>query len=139
MREYAAIGQPFILLSVTQELVVYTQVQSPESFALISDVLSITFILSMNEYSLFSTKLKACDLIVLTEADETRTYCRFYANGLYQDRMFISEASVKEHLTSLRSEDDVIDWNGVQNLRRKYCEALQTEGEGGNLVSSAAE
>jgi hypothetical protein len=77
----------------------------------------------MDEYSLFTSKLKACDLIVLTEADEIRTYCRFYANGLYQDRMFISDLSVKESLTLLSSEEDIIDWNGVQNLRKKYCEA----------------
>jgi hypothetical protein len=75
----------------------------------------------MDEYSLFSSKLQACDLIVLTEADEMRTYCRFYANGLYQDRMFISDLTVKENLTLLSSEEDVIDWNGVQHLREKYC------------------
>ena len=78
----------------------------------------------MDEFSLFSSKLQSCDLIVLTEADEIRTYCRFYANGLYQDRMFISDAAVKENLTQLSSEEDVIDWNGVQDLRKKYCEAL---------------
>ncbi|PKV63073.1 hypothetical protein [Pontibacter ramchanderi] len=78
----------------------------------------------MDEFSLFTSKLQTCDLIVLTEADETRTYCRFYANGLYQDRMFISDASVKENLSLLSSEEDVIDWNGVQNLRKKYCEVL---------------
>ncbi|MBF8962702.1 hypothetical protein I0P70_05535 [Pontibacter sp. FD36] len=80
----------------------------------------------MDEFSLFTSKLQTCDLIVLTEADETRTYCRFYANGLYQDRMFISDVSVKENLTLLSSEEDVIDWNGVQNLRKKYCEALHS-------------
>lgn len=78
----------------------------------------------MDEYSLFTSKLQACDLIVLTEADETRTYCRFYANGLYQDRMFISDVSMKENLTLLSSEEDVIDWNGVQNLRKRYCEIV---------------
>lgn len=90
----------------------------------------------MNEFSLFTSKLQACDLIVLTEADESRTYCRFYANGLYQDRMFISDTSVKENLTSLCSEEDVIDWNGVQNLRQKYCDTLNTEGGVGSFVSS---
>ena len=80
----------------------------------------------MDEFSLFTSKLQSCDLIVLTEADEVRTYCRFYANGLYQDRMFISDASVKESLSVLSSEEDVIDWNGVQNLRRKYCEVLSS-------------
>jgi hypothetical protein len=90
----------------------------------------------MNEFSLFTSKLQACDLIVLTEADESRTYCRFYANGLYQDRMFISDTSVKENLTSLCSEEDVIDWNGVQNLRQKYCDTLNPDGGVGSFVSS---
>ncbi|SIT93532.1 hypothetical protein [Pontibacter indicus] len=80
----------------------------------------------MDEFSLFTSKLQSCDLIVLTEADEIRTYCRFYANGLYQDRMFISDSAVKESLTLLSSEEDVIDWNGVQNLRKKYCEAFSS-------------
>lgn len=90
----------------------------------------------MDEFSLFTSKLNACDLIVLTEADESRTYCRFYANGLYQDRMFISEASVKESLSQLRSEEDVIDWIGVQNLRKKYCDVFQEEGRIGALEAS---
>ncbi|WP_299702014.1 hypothetical protein [uncultured Pontibacter sp.] len=90
----------------------------------------------MDEYSLFTSKLQACDLIVLTEADETRTYCRFYANGLYQDRMFISDVSMKENLTLLSSEEDVIDWNGVQNLRKKYCEIVP-DSEGMNAVESS--
>ena len=81
----------------------------------------------MDEFSLFTSKLQSCDLIVLTEADEIRTYCRFYANGLYQDRMFISDAAVKENLTLLSSEEDVIDWNGVQNLRKKYCEVMSAD------------
>lgn len=84
----------------------------------------------MDEFSLFTSKLQACDLIVLTEADETRTYCRFYANGLYQDRMFVSDLTVKEHLTLLSSQEDVIDWNGVQQLREKYCAAsMSNEGQ----------
>jgi hypothetical protein len=90
----------------------------------------------MNEFSLFTSKLQACDLIVLTEADESRTYCRFYSNGLYQDRMFISDTSVKENLTSLCSDEDVIDWNGVQNLRKQYCDTHSTEGGVGSIVSS---
>jgi hypothetical protein len=90
----------------------------------------------MDEFSLFTSKLQTCDLIVLTEADEIRTYCRFYANGLYQDRMFISDISVKENLTLLSSEEDVIDWNGVQNLRKKYCESMQA-GEGLNAAPTA--
>jgi hypothetical protein len=81
----------------------------------------------MDEYSLFTSKLQACDLIVLTEADETRTYCRFYAQGLYQDRMFISDVSMKEYLTLLSSDEDVIDWNGVQDLRKKYCEIVPSD------------
>lgn len=72
---------------------------------------------------MFSRKLSVCDFIVLTEADESRTYCRFYSKGLYQDRMFISDESVKDTLTRLSSEEDVIDWNGVQNLRKRYCDA----------------
>ena len=85
----------------------------------------------MDEFSLFSSKLLTCDLIVLTEADESRTYCRFYANGLYQDRMFISDNSVKESLNLLCSDEDVIDWNGIQDLRRKYCDAVEgNEGVG---------
>ncbi|MDX5419054.1 MAG: hypothetical protein LPK09_07545 [Hymenobacteraceae bacterium] len=79
----------------------------------------------MDEFSLFSSKLQICDLIVLTEADESRTYCRFYANGLYQDRMFISDDSVKESLNLLCSEEDVIDWNGIQDLRKKYCDVVE--------------
>ncbi|MBD1397104.1 hypothetical protein H9Q13_07995 [Pontibacter sp. JH31] len=90
----------------------------------------------MDEYSLFSSKLQTCDLIVLTEADESRTYCRFYANGLYQDRMFISENSVKESLSSLCSEEDVIDWNGIQNLRKKYCDALEGNDSFGTVEPS---
>ncbi|MCP2043833.1 hypothetical protein L1278_001870 [Pontibacter sp. HSC-36F09] len=90
----------------------------------------------MDEFSLFTSKLQSCDLIVLTEADEIRTYCRFYANGLYQDRMFISDVSVKANLAQLSSEEDVIDWNGVQDLRKKYCASLQSR-ENLNTAPSA--
>jgi hypothetical protein len=80
---------------------------------------------AMDEFSLFTSKLQTCDLIVLTEADESRTYCRFYFNGLYQDRMFISDISVKESLNLLCSEEYVIDWNGIQDLRKKYCDVVE--------------
>lgn len=82
----------------------------------------------MDEFTLFSSKLKICDLIVLTPADESRTYCRFYSNGLYQDRMFITDMAVKESLSRLSSEEDVIDWNGVQHLRAKYCQVEESSG-----------
>jgi hypothetical protein len=92
----------------------------------------------MDEFTLFQSKLKACDLIVLTAADESRTYCRFYSKGLYQDRMFISDDSVKENLSSLSSEEDVIDWNGVQHLREKYTNLFDLQNGEEAVVSTQA-
>jgi hypothetical protein len=113
-------------------------VQERKSVLFLAQAFRIPITCFMDEYSLFTSKLQACDLIVLTEADEIRTYCRFYAHGLYQDRMFISDVSMKECLTQLSSEEDIIDWNGVQNLRKKYCEIVPNSEEMGEVKATQA-
>lgn len=84
----------------------------------------------MNEITNFSEKLSTCDFIAITPVSQDRMYCRFYADGLYVDRMFISHMSLLEDLILLSKDDEVIEDNGITCLKDKYTEITKTtDGE----------
>lgn len=83
----------------------------------------------MNELTDFSEKLSTCDFIAITPVSQDRMYCRFYADGLYVDRMFISHLSLLEDLILLSKNDEVIEENGISRLKNKYTEITKTTGE----------
>ncbi|WP_162054318.1 hypothetical protein [Pontibacter pamirensis] len=85
----------------------------------------------MNELTNFYKKLSGCDFIALTPINEGRFYCRFYLNGLYLDRMFITDISLQEELLLLSEDDEMIDENSISRLKDKYAKLLKaTDGEG---------
>lgn len=83
----------------------------------------------MNELLNFSEKLSTCDFIAITPVSEDRMYCRFYAEGLYVDRMFISHLSLLEDLILLSKDEEVIEETAVVRLKNKYAELSKTTGE----------
>ncbi|GAA4430388.1 hypothetical protein GCM10023188_16960 [Pontibacter saemangeumensis] len=83
----------------------------------------------MNELIDFSEKLSTCDFIAITPVSQDRMYCRFYADGLYVDRMFISHLSLLEDLILLSKDDEVIEENGISRLKNKYAEIPKTNDE----------
>lgn len=85
----------------------------------------------MNELLNFSEKLSTCDFIAITPVSEDRMYCRFYAEGLYVDRMFISHLSLLEDLILLSKDEEVIEETAIIRLKDKYAELSKTTGEGG--------
>ena len=84
----------------------------------------------MDELINFSEKLCTCDFIAITPVSQDRMYCRFYADGLYIDRMFISHLSLLEDLILLSKDDEVIEETGIVRLKDKYTEFSKTSGEG---------
>lgn len=83
----------------------------------------------MNELTLFTEKLSACDLIALTPINEGRFYCRFYSNRLYFDRMFVKDASLQEELMVLSEGDEIIDKDSVDRLKEKYIKEFKVTDE----------
>ncbi|MCJ8167344.1 hypothetical protein MKJ04_21060 [Pontibacter sp. E15-1] len=81
----------------------------------------------MDEIVDFSEKLCACDFIALTPISQDRVYCRFYAKGLYFDRMFVSNTSLLEELTSLSKDEEVIEENSISCLKDKYNGSMKTQ------------
>lgn len=74
----------------------------------------------MDELTDFSERLSTCDFIAITPVGQDRMYCRFYADGLYVDRMFISHLSLLEDLILLSKDEEVIEENGIYRLKNKY-------------------
>ena len=93
----------------------------------------------MNELTNFSEKLSACDFIAITPVSQDRMYCRFYADGLYIDRMFISHLSLLEDLILLSNDNEVIEENDIARLKDKYAEVSKTAGEENCSESSGLE
>lgn len=89
----------------------------------------------MNELEEFYEKLSACDLIVLTPINEGRFYCRFYSQGLYLDRMFITDVSLQEELMLLSKDDEIIDEESVLRLKSKYISLSKAKDEEGAFES----
>lgn len=75
----------------------------------------------MDELVYFSEKLCTCDFIAITPVSQHRMYCRFYVDGLYVDRMFVSHLSLLEDLILLCKDDEVIEETGIVRLRDKYA------------------
>jgi len=84
----------------------------------------------MNELIDFAEKLFACDFIALTPVTKDRMYCRFYANGLYFDRMFVSNLNLLEELVYLcKDDDEVIDETSITRLKDKYNKMVNEQNE----------
>jgi hypothetical protein len=69
----------------------------------------------------FTKYLSECDQIRVTHVSEDRLYCRFYKDGLYLGRMFITEASLCEELQMLSSDEESINQAAFDELKSKYC------------------
>ena len=63
-------------------------------------------------------KFDKCDLVVLTPVSKDRTYCRFFLDGLYQDRMFVSGPLLLARLHQLVGEGQVINGSGIARLKQ---------------------
>ncbi|MCP2044296.1 hypothetical protein [Pontibacter sp. HSC-36F09] len=79
----------------------------------------------MSELTELLQKLETCecDLIVLTFVGEDRLYCRFFKDGLYKDRMFISEQNIITELRNVSGEGEEIDASGISKLRKLVSSA----------------
>ena len=84
----------------------------------------------MDELVNFSEKLCTCDFIAITPVSQHRMYCRFYAGGLYVDRMFISHLSLLEDLILLCKDEEVIEETAVERLRDKYAAFSKASASG---------
>jgi len=70
----------------------------------------------MSELTDFYSKLSTCDSIVLKLVNEDRLYCRFFLNGLYLDRMFVTAPALVAELSPLCGEE--VNAGGVARLRQ---------------------
>ncbi|PVY42219.1 hypothetical protein [Pontibacter virosus] len=79
----------------------------------------------MSELTEFLQKLESCEcnLIVLTYIGDERLYCRFFKDGLYKDRMFITDQSIITQLRSVSGEGEEIDTNGISKLQKLVSSA----------------
>ncbi len=68
----------------------------------------------------FIDKLNYCDLMVLTWVSRDRIYCRFFLNGIYMDRMYVSDAAILAHLHRLCGVGDEVSANGVAELKQLF-------------------
>ncbi|MFD2245033.1 hypothetical protein [Pontibacter ruber] len=76
----------------------------------------------MIELTEFLTKLNSCDRIVLTDSEE-RTYCRFFRDGLYLDRMYVTDAIILAELDPLKKtseEGEEVDAAGIAKLKQLF-------------------
>lgn len=48
-----------------------------------------------------------------------RVYCRFFKEGIYKDRMYITEPFIVAELYSICGEGEEIDASGIAKLKRK--------------------
>lgn len=72
----------------------------------------------MSELRDFSDRLSACDSIILKLVNGDRLYCRFFLNGLYMDRMFVTEPALVAELSPLCSEGEQVNASGVAKLKQ---------------------
>ena len=78
-------------------------------------------LLEMSELSDFSDRLSACDLMILKLVNEDRLYCRFFLNGLYLDRMFVTAPALVAELSPLCGEE--VNAGGVARLKQALSAA----------------
>ncbi|MER2999169.1 hypothetical protein [Pontibacter populi] len=71
----------------------------------------------MLELTKFLNKLTKSDLLVFTVTSE-RTYCRFFLEGVYVSRMYITDATLLAELLPLVGEE--IDAAGINKLKQLY-------------------
>lgn len=89
----------------------------------------INMVLGMNELNDFYEKLSACDFIALTPINEGRFYCRFYFDGLYLDRMFITDINLQEELMQLSEDNEIVSKESVSRLKDKFSSFSKSAGE----------
>ncbi|RAU82838.1 hypothetical protein [Pontibacter arcticus] len=73
----------------------------------------------MPELTIFLNNLLSSDLIILTRNTE-RTYCRFFKDGVYLDRMYVSDPALLAELHVLLGEGDEINAPGIAKLKQLY-------------------
>lgn len=71
----------------------------------------------MKEWNEFYSRLSACDTIKVTDVGKERSYCRFFRNGIYLDRMFVAEPALLTCLHRIRGRGREIGASGVTRLR----------------------
>ncbi|WP_460925302.1 hypothetical protein [Pontibacter brevis] len=91
----------------------------------------------MNELVIFYEKLSGCDMIALTPINERRFYCRFYSNGIYLDRMFVTDIRLQEELILHSGDDEMIDKDNVLRLKNKYANLSKAAGTEGTLETAS--
>lgn len=74
----------------------------------------------MRELADFIDNLNYCDLMVLTWVSRDRIYCRFFLNGIYMDRMYVSDEVILSHLHRLCGVGDEVSANGVAELKQLF-------------------
>ncbi|MCC9169149.1 hypothetical protein [Pontibacter harenae] len=74
----------------------------------------------MNELTEFLNRISACDLIVLTLVSADRLYCRFFREGLYRDRMFVSDPVLLAELMKLSGKGEEISTAGIAKLKQTF-------------------
>lgn len=77
----------------------------------------------MSEIADFSNKLRDCDLIVLSSFSKDRTYCRFFLQGQYIDRMYLSSPVILDRVRQLSGTGDEITAEGVAKLLKIFVGA----------------
>jgi hypothetical protein len=73
----------------------------------------------MLELTKFLTTLTKADRLVLTVTGE-RTYCRFFLEGVYITRMYLTDPALLAELHPLLGEGEEIDAAGIAKLKQLY-------------------
>lgn len=76
----------------------------------------------MSERTGFLNNLDKCDLMVLTPVNKHRTYCRFFLDGQYMDRMYVSDPAVLAKLSQLSGKGEEISIGGVARLKQLFMD-----------------
>lgn len=76
----------------------------------------------MSELNDFLSRLSDCDLIVMRIAS-SRFYCKFFMNGQYLDRMYVSNPRIVSELMQLSGEGEEVDASGVARLKETLLAA----------------
>ncbi|RDV15456.1 hypothetical protein DXT99_08145 [Pontibacter diazotrophicus] len=74
----------------------------------------------MSERTGFLNNLDKCNLVVLTPVSKDRTYCRFFLDGLYMDRMYVSDPALVAKLSQLSGKGEEISTGGVARLKQLF-------------------
>ena len=71
------------------------------------------------ELTKFLNKLTKADLLVLNTGGG-RTYCRFFQDGVYVSRMFLTSPVLLAELQPLIGDGDEINAEGIAKLKQLY-------------------